>query len=192
MTPTLLLALYARPLLHGYAIRRFRRHRDLLSLDEIRSIADEGIFEACRRFDPEKGAFVAFARFWVRRQLHRAVAHELVWQRKRVGEGDTLFQAEIDERETLECLEEQVTARDLVGRIEPTAYDMWAMHVDGRPIREVARAYGLSVRQVRQQLERARVKLGAVDDTRMSRSKPARSVHKAARRAARASVQWEL
>lgn len=185
MTPTLLLALYARPLLHGYAIRHFRRHRDLLSLDEIRSIVDEGIFEACRRFDPSKGTFVAFARFWVRRQLHRAVAHELVWQRRRVGEGDALFEAEVDEREGLECLEEQVAARDLVGRIEPATYDMWKMYADGRPLRELARVYGLSIRQVRQRLERARADLG-IEGLSAHRSRPARAVHETARRARRA------
>lgn len=188
MTPTLLLALYARPLLHGYAIRHFRRHRDLLSLDEIRSIVDEGIFEACRRFDPSKGTFVAFARFWVRRQLHRAVAHELVWQRRRVGEGDALFEAEVDKREALECLEEQVAAKDLMERIEPTTCDMWSMYAEGRSLRELARVYGLSIRQVRQRLDRVRVDLG-IEGPSVHRSSPIRSVHKAVRRAMRSGLK---
>lgn len=154
MTPTLLLALCARPLLHGYAIRRFRRHRDLLSSEEIRSIVDEGILEACRRFDPTKGPFVPFARFWVRRQVQRAVAHELVWQRQRVGEGDLHFDELVEGTDTDERLEEQVVAKVLISRLEPGVQDFWSMHASGRSIRELASAYGLSIRQVRHRLAR--------------------------------------
>lgn len=183
MTPTLLLALCARPLLHGYAIRRFRRHRDLLNLDEIRSAADEGLLEACRRFDPEKGTFIAFARFWVRRQVQRAVLQELVWQRQRVGEGDEVFEEAVGELENDERLEEQVAARDLVSRLPRVEHDMWAMHATGRSLRELARAYNISIRQVRQRMDRGRQAIVPPQDASpMDRSGPSRSVHSRERR----------
>lgn len=156
MTPTQLLTLCARSLLHGYAIRRFRRHRDLLDKDEIRSAADEGIVEASRRFDPEKGAFTTFARFWVRRQVQRAIAQELFWRRHRIGEGDGEFEDLVEALEGDERLEEQVAARDLVKRLDPVEHEMWAMHSTGRSLRELARDYNISIRQVRQQMDRGR------------------------------------
>jgi len=183
MSPTLLLALCARPLLHGYAIRRFRRHRDLLDVDEIRSAADEGLLEACRRFDPDKGTFIAFARFWVRRQVQRAVAQELFWQRQRVGEGDDSFEELVEELEGDERVEEQVAARDLVKRLAPVEHDMWAMHVTGRSLRELARAYNISIRQVRQQMERGRQAISPQrDSSSAERSAPSRSAYRRQRR----------
>lgn len=179
MTPTLLLALCARPLLHGYAIRRFRRHRDLLNLDEIRSAADEGLLEACRRFDPEKGTFIAFARFWVRRQVQRAVMQELVWQRQRIGEGDETFEEVVGELEADDRLEEKAEARDLVNRMQSVEHDMWTMHAAGRSVRELARAYDISIRQVRHQMDRGRKALVPPHDLPApARSGPARSAHK--------------
>lgn len=179
MTPTLLLALCARPLLHGYAIRRFRRHRDLLNPDEIRSAADEGLLEACRRFDPEKGAFIAFARFWVRRQVQRAVVQELVWQRQRIGEGDEAFEEVVGELENDDRLEEKVEARDLVNRMPALEHDMWTMHATGRSLRELAGAYNISIRQVRHQMDRGRQVIApGLDAPSPDRSGPARSAHK--------------
>lgn len=183
MKPTLLLALCARPLLHGYAIRRFRRHRDLLNLDEIRSAADEGLLEACRRFDPGKGTFIAFARFWVRRQVQRAVAQELFWQRQRIGEGDEAFEEAVEELEGDERLEEQVAARDIVRRLPPVEQDMWTMHAAGRSLRELARAYNISIRQVRHQMDRGRQVIAPSQGAAPhERSGPARSEHKRQRR----------
>lgn len=183
MTPTLLLALCARPLLHGYAIRRFRRHRDLLNPDEIRSAADEGLLEACRRFDPEKGTFIAFARFWVRRQVQRAVVQELHWQRQRVGEGDDTFEEVVSELEVDERLEDQVAARDLVNRLPKVEHDMWSRHATGQSLRELARAYNISIRQVRQKMERGRKALvPPPDGSSPERSGPARKAHKRLRR----------
>lgn len=157
MSPTFLLALCARPLLHGYALKQCRRHRDLMSADEIRSVADEGLLEACRRFDPDRGPFLVFARFWVMRQLRRALKQELRW--KRAADFDELVDASevIDELPNFEC---QLAMRQLERQLDSASYEVWCAHVDkGDSLRELARRYGVSIRQIRSSLSRTRARV---------------------------------
>ncbi len=155
MSATFLLALCARPILHGYALKRFRRHRDLISRDEMRSICDEGIVEATRRFDPTKGSFLTFARFWVDRYVLRAVGEELAWQRQRVGEHDEPTQ-HLEATGSSDLLEDEVAIRQLMSRLDVLSCELWCRHhQDGETLRELSAAFGLSLRKIRNELARA-------------------------------------
>lgn len=166
MTPNLLLALIARPSLHKYALVRFRRLRDLMSPDEICSAADEALVLACRRYDPTKGAFGRYARYWVRRQMYRAFAQELKWQRSRVGEGEESFHVAM-ERDAARAIDEvmdAVTAREVFGKLEPDVGELWRRYVGGRSIRDLARERRVSIRQIRETLAEPRRHFGPPPD----------------------------
>jgi len=166
MSATFLLALCARPILHGYALKRFRRHRDLISRDEMRSICDEGIVEATRRFDPTKGSFLAFARFWVDRYVLRAVGEELAWQRQRVGEHDEPTQ-HLEAMNANDLLEDEVMIRQLMSRLDIVSCELWCRHhQDGETLRELSTAFGLSLRKIRNALARADSRITQLRDER--------------------------
>jgi DNA-directed RNA polymerase specialized sigma24 family protein len=70
--------LIARPFLHRFAVRVSARHRDLVSADDARGIADLAMVSALARFRGWRArAFASYARHWVFGALRRAVRGEL-------------------------------------------------------------------------------------------------------------------
>lgn len=159
MNPTTLLALIARPTLHEYAIALARQYRDLVGRDEARSAADEGIVEACGRYRPERGPFLPFARLWVLRQIHRAIRREVRWRRRMVMDGAD-FGELLDERTDGEGATIRKQVENVLGE---EGFQLWARHAEeGDTLREIARGYGVSIRQVRRKVSESHARIKAI------------------------------
>jgi hypothetical protein len=147
-----LLAMLARPELHNFALSHARGHHDLLSREETVSAADQGLVEACRRFRPERGPFMPFARIWVLREVNRAITLEWRWRRRMVCELD-----DVEEPLDLQSDGEANVARGEFERIlGDESFRLWARHAeDGETLRELARGYQMSLRQIRNRIRTA-------------------------------------
>lgn len=129
--------LRARPRLHYFALRLGRRHRDLLSRDELRSIADGAMLDAWQRYRPGRCAFTTFARHWVYGAVLREVARELA-ERARRAEFELVAPPLID------CGPHPgAMVRQLVERLPRRERGVLISHaLGGEPLASIARAAG--------------------------------------------------
>ncbi len=152
MSPMTLLAMLARPELHAFALAHARHHRDLLSTEDAVSAADQGLVEACRRYQHERGPFMPFARIWVLREVNRAIGLELKWRRRMVCELSEVAEP-LDPQPDGEASAVRNQFERLVG---DESFRMWTRHAeDGETLRELARGYRVSLRQIRSRIRKA-------------------------------------
>ena len=154
MEPKGLLVLVARRPMRSLGLRLTRRFRDLVSRDEVASAVDLALLRAADRFDAEKGSFGAFAAIWVRREVLRLVRCELRWRNRYVS-GEEALEAASTEDAAL-AIERSQASR----LIAEDADELWRTHVgEGESLREIARTYGLSLRQVQTRIVAAERRL---------------------------------
>jgi hypothetical protein len=120
--------------LQGEALRLTRPHRDLLSMEEVRAIADLATAEAAKCWDPTRRVpFVAYARSWVRGAVLKALAHEQ--RQRRVDE----CAARVLVARPASRIDDQASARELLSLLG--TYDcrfLVAHHFDEVPLTRLA------------------------------------------------------
>lgn len=154
MEPKGLLVLVARRPMRSLGLRLTRRFRDLVSRDEVLSAVDFALLRAADRFDAEKGSFGAFAAIWVRREVLRLVRCELRWRNRYVSGEEVLEEASTEDAALA------IERSEALRLIAADADELWRAHVgEGESLREIARTYGLSLRQVQTRITAAERRL---------------------------------
>lgn len=146
-----LLVLVARHPMQLFALRITRRFRDLVPREEILSAVDLGLLRAAKRYEAGKGAFSSFASIWVRREVFRLLRGELRWRARYVC-GDAEIEDTPGAEDPSSAAERSEAARLCAGDLD----ELWRAHkADGEPLRDIAKTYGLSLREVQTRIARA-------------------------------------
>lgn len=128
------LVLTERHAIHLTALRMTTAHRDLMSKQEVRAVADVAAVEAAKCWDPTRGVpFGVYAQGWVRGALLKALRHE------RIQRCVSAAAARAVVAEPTSSVENQVAARALLSKLR--AYDrrfLIAHHFDEVPLTKLA------------------------------------------------------
>lgn len=151
MEPMGLLVLVARRPMQLFGLRLIRRFRDVVRREDVFSAVDLGLLCAAGRYDAEKGPFSRYAMIWVRREVLRLLRGELQWRQRYISNDASIEETPAAEDPTF-AAEQSELARQLEGQVD----EVWRAHkADGESLRDIARTYGLSLREVQTRIARA-------------------------------------
>lgn len=151
MEPKGLLVLVARRPMQLFALRITRRFRDVVPREEILSAVDLGLLRAAQCYDAGKGPFSGFAAIWVKQEVYHLLRRELRWRQRYVSSEVSIEDAAAAD-DPARAAEQAEVVRLCAGDID----EVWRAHkAEGESLRDIARTYGLSLREVQTRIGRA-------------------------------------